>query len=157
MDLVISAVDEIRLGCTMAEFDALDDAEETQVLPASVAPREAGAAPYFGLGGDSLGMGSLGMSTGPLVITLDRLPAGTVEVQRGDHVHAIDGTIGRVQGLVVDLHSHQVTHVLLDEGHLWGEKRVAIPIGDVGDVDDGVRLTLTKDQVRDLPSIEISA
>jgi PRC-barrel domain len=102
-----------------------------------------------------MGMGSLGMSTGPLVITLDRVPAGTVELQRGVHVHATDGTIGRVQGLVVDLTDDHVTHVLLDEGHLWGEKRVAIPITAVANVDEGVTLTLAKDQVRDLPSIDL--
>jgi hypothetical protein len=48
-----------------------------------------------------------------------------------------------------------VTHVLLDEGHLWGQKRVAIPIGAVKDVDDGVRLSLTMDEVRDLPPIDL--
>ncbi len=47
------------------------------------------------------------------------------------------------------------THVLLDEGHLWGQKRVAIPIGAVKDVEDGVRLNLTKDEVRDLPAVEV--
>jgi hypothetical protein len=48
-----------------------------------------------------------------------------------------------------------VTHVLLDEGHLWGKKRVAIPISAVKDVKGGVRLNLTKDQVRDLPAVEL--
>ena len=60
-------------------------------------------------------------------------------------------------GLVVDPSDHHVTHILLDEGHLWGHKRVAIPIGAVADVSDGdgVRVKLTKDQVRDLPAIEL--
>ena len=44
-----------------------------------------------------------------------------------------------------------VTHILLDEGHLWGKRQVAIPIGAVADFSDGVRLSLTKDEVRDLP------
>jgi hypothetical protein len=48
-----------------------------------------------------------------------------------------------------------VTHVLLDEGHLWGKKRVAIPIGAVTGVNDGVRLGLAKDEVRDLPSVDL--
>jgi hypothetical protein len=49
-----------------------------------------------------------------------------------------------------------VTHVLLDEGHLWGKKRVAIPISAVKDVKGGVRLTFTKDQVRDLPPVDLA-
>jgi len=49
-----------------------------------------------------------------------------------------------------------VTHILLDEGHLWGKKRVAIPISAVKDVGAGVRLTLTKDQLRDLPPVDLA-
>jgi hypothetical protein len=53
---------------------------------------------------------------------------GEVEIRRGDHVHASDGDIGRVHGLVIDPRNHRVTHVLLQEGDLWGRKQVAIPI-----------------------------
>ena len=119
--------------------------------------------PYYGLGIGSHGVGSLsrgaGMGStgvpGPQVITNDRVPMGEVEVRRGEHVFATDGAIGRVQRLVVHPGDHCVTHVLLDEGHLWGQKRVAIPISAVKDVDDGVRLNLTKDEVRDLPAVEV--
>jgi hypothetical protein len=48
-----------------------------------------------------------------------------------------------------------VTHVLLDEGHLWGQKKVLIPISAVAGVNDGIRLNLTKDEVRDLPPVEL--
>lgn len=93
------------------------------------------------------------------MITRDRVPVGEVQVQvqvrRGRHVHAVDGTIGQIKGLVVDRADHQVTHVLLGEGHLWGHKSVAIPVASVADVADGVRINLTKDQVRDLPAIDL--
>jgi len=116
--------------------------------------------PYYGLGVGSLGMGGVGMgmgmqAPGPVVVTNDSVPEGEVEVRRGDHVFATDGAIGRVRGLVVHPGDHSVTHVLLDEGHLWGQKRVAIPISAVKDVEDGVRLNLSKDEVRDLPAVEV--
>ena len=64
--------------------------------------------------------------------------------------------IGRVQGLVIDPQDHHVTHMLLEEGHLWGKKEIAIPIGAVEDMAaDGVRLNLTKDEVRDLPPVDL--
>jgi PRC-barrel domain len=72
-------------------------------------------------------------------------------VRRGDEVHATDGGIGRVDGFVVDPSDDHVTHLLLGEGHLWGTKRVAIPISAVKRGDGGVELALTKEQVRDLP------
>jgi hypothetical protein len=52
-------------------------------------------------------------------------------VDRGDPVHALDGEIGRVQGLLLDPDHHRVTHVLLQEGHLWGHKKVSVPVSAV--------------------------
>jgi sporulation protein YlmC with PRC-barrel domain len=86
-------------------------------------------------------------------ITFDTLPVDEVGVRRGDRVHATDGAIGRVEGLVVDADTRHVTHVLLQEGHLWGRKEVAIPIASVVSVDDGIKLSITKREVEDLPAV----
>ena len=45
--------------------------------------------------------------------------------------------------------------MLLQEGHLWGRKEVAIPISSVTGVEDGIRLSITKQQVEDLPPVDI--
>ncbi len=50
-----------------------------------------------------------------------------------------------------------MTHVLLAEGHLWGRKEVAIPITAVAGVDDGIGLTITREQVGDLPPVDLDA
>jgi sporulation protein YlmC with PRC-barrel domain len=159
--LVASTEPEILLRCTVVEFEALQDAQETHFVPGASSQWGYGQEqmltwPYYGLGMNGIGMGGIGTDTTPQPVTYDRIPAGEVEVRRGDPVHATDGDIGRVQGLVIDPADHHVTHVLLDEGHLWGHKRVAIPIMSVADVKDGVALKLTKDEVRDLPSIELA-
>ena len=53
----------------------------------------------------------------------------------------------------MDLGSRQVTHVLLQEGHVFGRKVVAIPIGAVTGVgENGIQLNITRQQVKDLPS-----
>jgi len=157
---------EIHLSCTIAQFDNFESAEETRFLPGARGQwnydqDQMISHPYYGLGmaGGGMGMGGLGMGAfgaGPRLITSDNVPAGEVEVRRGDPVYATSGPIGKVQGLVVDPRDHHVTHVLLDEGHLWGKKRVAIPIGVVTRVSDGVKLNLTKDEVRDLPPVDLS-
>ena len=150
--------EEIRLRCTLAEFDQLAAAEETRFLPGSSGYGAYGAEqafswPYYGLGvGGGLGLGMGGV---PLAVTYDKVPLDEVEVRRGEHVHAADGDIGRVQGLVIDASDHHVTHVLLQEGHLWGRKEVAIPISAVTGVDDGIRLSITKQQVQDLPPVDV--
>jgi sporulation protein YlmC with PRC-barrel domain len=109
----------------------------------------------MGMGGLGMGMGMRGMSMGPQATTEDRVPEGEVEVHRGEHIHATDGEIGRVQGFVIDPTDHHLTHVLLDEGHLWGKKTVVIPISAVKDVSDGVRLSITKAEVGDLPPVDL--
>jgi len=108
----------------------------------------------MGLGISGMPVGGMYVGSGPVIA--DRVPAGEVDVRRGDAVHATDGTIGKVQGLIVDPSDHHVIHILLDEGHLWGKKRVAIPISAIENVDDGVRLSFTKDQVRDLPPVDLA-
>jgi hypothetical protein len=61
----------------------------------------------------------------------------------------------RVHGLVIDPGSHHVTHVLLREGHVFGRKEIAIPISAVTRVFDGVQLSITRQQVEDLPPVDI--
>jgi hypothetical protein len=103
-----------------------------------------------------MGMGGMGMGGGPQAITSDNVPAGEVEVRRGQGVNASDGPIGRIHGFVVDPNDHQVTHILLDEGHLWGKKEVCVPISSVTGIDDdGVHLSLSKKEVGDLPLVDI--
>ena len=150
--LVDATTGEVRLRCTLAEFDELDQAEETQFLPGSAGFADYGPGqvicwPYYGVGGS---MGSVSQA-----ITYDTVPLGEVAVRRDEEVHATDGNIGRVEGLVMDADNHHVTHVLLQEGHLWGRKEVAIPIGAVTGVEDGIQLDMTKQEVENLPSVDI--
>jgi hypothetical protein len=158
LDLVDGTADEIRLHCTRAKFEGLEHALETRFIPATsgydgygYGRDQVGYWPYYGLGA---GMGA-GGDTPAEMVTTDAVPLGEVSVRRGDYVHATDGDIGRVQGLVIDRVSRHVTHVLLQEGHLWGRKDVAIPIGAVASTSDGIQLTITKYQVKDLPSVDI--
>jgi sporulation protein YlmC with PRC-barrel domain len=146
LDLVDASAGEIRLRCTAAEFAELDPAEETQFVPgssgyAAYGPDEVVSWPYYGLVGPDMSAGmDPGLVNVSLTVTYDMIPLGEVAVRRGEPVHATDGDIGRVHGLVIDPRNHHVTHVLLQEGHLWGRKEVAIPIGAVTGVDDGIRL-----------------
>jgi sporulation protein YlmC with PRC-barrel domain len=159
VDLADTSAGQLQLHCTMAEFDDLDFAEETQFVPgssgyAAYGPQQVLAWPYSSLGGVSV-QGDMvpGVSQ---TITYDTIPLGEVAVRRGERVHATDGTIGKVEGLVIDPRNHHVTHVLLQEGHLWGRKDVAIPISAVAAVDDdGIRLSVTKHDVQELPPVDI--
>ncbi len=155
----------VRLLCTGAEFEKLASAEETQFLLGGYegyGPGQVLAWPYFGLGGGmalggSMGFGG-GVGTGDVAqaVTYDTVPLGEVAVRRGQQVHATDGDIGSVQGLVIDTRTRHVTHVLLQEGHRLGRKEVAIPIAAVAAVgEDGIHLHISKQDVQDLPSVTV--
>ena len=163
LDLVDASGGDVRLRCTLADFERLDPAEETQFVPgsggyAAYGPQQVSTWPYYGLipGAELPGAVDLGVAGFSPTITYDRIPLGKVEVRRGDPVEATDGRIGHIQGLVIDPGDHQVTHVLLQEGHLWGRKDVAIPIKAVSRVGDTIRLNISKHEVHDLPPVDFA-
>jgi hypothetical protein len=104
------------------------------------------------------GMGDMGFAqhSTPQPFVEETVPLGEVEVRRGDPVHAADGYIGSVRGLVIDAKDHHVTHVLLDEGHLWGRKQVAIPISATERIQGTIRVDLNKEQIEALPPVGLT-
>jgi sporulation protein YlmC with PRC-barrel domain len=160
-----STSEKIELSCNMHEFNALDPSEDTDYLPmdSQYNPYYGGYArgygygygmasfwPYYGYGGMGYGYG-----WGPTSVSYDAIPAGEVTIRRGDPVHATDGDIGHIAGLVIGTPAGGVTHVLLQEGHLWGKKDVSIPIGSVTRVGGVVEVDLSKHELEQLPSIDI--
>jgi sporulation protein YlmC with PRC-barrel domain len=154
VEIVDAAAGEVLLACTDPEFRDLRPAEEMLAefvrgypVPVQLLPegwRAAEDAPVLDASRSDP------LRTPEREVT-DVVPAGEVEEHRGDHVHAADGDIGQVQGLRIDSESHQVTDVLLREGHLLSRRTVAIPSGNVTGFGDGIQLDLTRQQVRDLP------
>jgi len=150
LDLVDATPGQIRLHCTEAEFERLDAAEQTLAefalgyqVPVQLLPpgwRDAGGPTVEGST----------IARIPEKETIDIVPQGEVEERRGDHVHATDGDIGQLRALRIDSGSRRVTHLLVREGHVL-HKDVAIPFDTVTGFDDGVRLSITRQQVRDLP------
>jgi len=159
VDLVDAPTDQIRLRCTLAEFQTLRPAEETESVPdldpTGHAPLR-GQTRYRLAGGLVWPVRDRGESEASQEVTVDSVPFGEVEVHRAQTLLATDGEIGQVQGLVVEPGGHHVAHVLLQKGHLWGHKEVAIPIGAVTKIGTLlIQLSLTKHQVKDLPPVDI--
>jgi sporulation protein YlmC with PRC-barrel domain len=162
VDLVDASTGQIRLRCTLAEFRTLRPAQETEAVPDldptghghpdntpnNVNWMIAGGAVFMQPRGP-------GKPEAPQQVTVDYIPSGGVDIHRDLTVCATDGEMGQVQGLVVAPDGHQVTHVLLQKGHLRGRKDVAIPIGAVVKVGTFfIHLSLTRDQVKDLPRVD---
>jgi hypothetical protein len=147
---------ELRLTCTLAAFRALRHAEKTEFLDGDGSWR----ADNPGVHMDYPGMGAMMWPyySGRTPVTYESVPLGEVEVRRGEHILSTTGAIGQVQGLVLGSADHRVTHVLVQRGHLWGARDVAIPIGAVTGIDaDGVHVSLSKDDIGALPEVGLTA
>jgi sporulation protein YlmC with PRC-barrel domain len=89
-------------------------------------------------------------------VEIERVPLGELAVRRGTRVEATDGHVGRVDEFLVDAESEHITHLILREGHLWGQKDVTIPVSEIARVEeDTVYLKLTKEQIEALPTIPV--
>jgi sporulation protein YlmC with PRC-barrel domain len=158
VELVDPTAGEIRLRCTLAEFSRLDPAEEIEFTDDGGYGGQTEAASGFGsVGGFGMsGTGSgIGLGASRPILVNHAIPLGETEVERHERVHAVDGEIGQVEGFVVNRADNTVTHVILREGHPWGRKQVAIPVGAIASVADGIRLNITKRQVEDLPPVSV--
>lgn len=166
VDLVDAAAGQLRLRCSRAEFQALQPAQETEVVPdldptGHQAPQQGSPRGNFVVAPGVFGAFGVGPVRGPRrpeapqEVTVDSVPSGEVAIRRDLTVCATDGEIGQVQGLIVEPGGHCVTHVLLQEGRGWGHKEVAVPIGAVTRIGTLlVHLSLTKHQVKGLPPVD---
>jgi sporulation protein YlmC with PRC-barrel domain len=158
----------ISVHCSLEEAGRLDPVEEYAYLRLGESPDlepgwEIGvenvlAQPYYGSGaGVGIGYEDVPVGYDPHVsMTYDRIPKGEVEIRRASEVNSADGHgLGKVDGFLVD-DDDAITHFVLERGHLWGKREVTIPISAVASVHtDAVTLTLTKDEVGDLPSVSV--
>ncbi len=157
IDLVDTATSQTRLRCTLAEFQALQPAQEAESVR-DLDPTGHGH-PYYAPG-DRLQMRYQMLphnpAKAPQQVTVDSVPSGEVGIRRELTVCGTDDEIGQVRGLLVEPGGHQITHVLLQEGHVLGRKEVAIPIGAVTKFGTMmIHLSLTKHQVGNLPPVDI--
>jgi uncharacterized protein YifN (PemK superfamily) len=85
-----------------------------------------------------------------------QIPAGELAVRRGTRVEATDGYVGHVDEFVVNPENGHITHLVMREGHLWGQKDVVIPLSAMGETrEDTVFLKLDKHQIESLPTFPV--
>lgn len=81
-------------------------------------------------------------------------PEGAVALVGHEPVHASDGPVGRVDGVLADPHTGRVTHLVLRHGHLWGAREIQVPAGLVARYENGeVVLAATKAEIGALPDV----
>ncbi len=140
----VTSPQQINLKCTTDQLKKMDDFVEAEFIPSD--PQQAWVMiwPY------------VEPAPGFVTIEHEKMPTGEIAIRRGTHVHATDGSIGRVDELMVDRKTEKITHLVLREGHLWGAKDISIPVSKIKSMDQStVYLNLSKSEVEVLPEIPI--
>ena len=152
VDLIAAATEQrIELRCARQEFLWLEPFEEVHYLDEDLDEYDSYAnesymlLPYV-----------IPLPEGPFLYTQERIPMGNLAIHRGAPVKATDGRIGRVDEFLVDPADEHITHLVMREGHLWGQKDVTIPVDRVDRLeDDTVYLKMSKHEAKDLPAVAI--
>ncbi len=85
-----------------------------------------------------------------------QIPLGELAICRGTQVEATDGHVGHVDEFLVNPENSRITHLVMREGHLWGQKDVIIPLSAIDENrEDTVFLKLDKEQVEALPTLPV--
>ena len=158
VDIVAETItNTIQLRCSKAELEKMDPFIKASFIEEKVPEKLIG----YG-GGGVFGRSSLYLpyvipeTTIQTAVEVRQVPPGELAVRRGTRVEATDGYVGHVDEFVVNPENGYITHLVMHEGHLWGQKDVIIPISAVGDDRrDTVFLKLDKHQIESLPTFPL--
>jgi sporulation protein YlmC with PRC-barrel domain len=136
----------IRLRCAKGELADLQPSTKVEVIEEKI--------PYYVP--DPYLMPIEIPETNWVAVKRESIPPGEVAVRQGACVEATDGHVGRLDEFLVDPVTEQVTHLVMREGHLWGQRDVTIPVSEIDRLGENtLYLKLNKDQVEALPSTPI--
>ena len=86
----------------------------------------------------------------------EHIPADELAIRRSAGVEAVDGHVGRVDEFLINPSNDHISHLVLREGHLWGQKDVTIPMSQIDHFENNtVYLKLNKQEIEKLPGISI--
>ena len=143
---------EISLNCGAADLERFDPVHKFEILRAGERPNED---PKWDVGVEDIvvapnyaptAFGDYGGSLdSDVTISYDRVPKGEIELRHASAVYSADGHhLGSVDGVVVD-DADRLTHLLLERGHLWWKREVALPAETIAKFEsDMLTLGLTK-------------
>ncbi|MFN2147828.1 MAG: PRC-barrel domain-containing protein [Anaerolineales bacterium] len=89
-------------------------------------------------------------------VDTEMLPANELAIHRGAEVISTEGPVGKIDEFMIDPESEKVTHLVMREGHLWGQRDVVIPISAIARMDDDeVTVKLSRAEIEALPQIPV--
>ena len=148
--------DMILLACTRDQLNRMDPFIETEYVREEMPERYVTYAGSYGVGSTWMWPYFLPERTEEVAVEHQQIPPGELAIKRGTRVDATDGHVGRVDEFLVNPENEHITHLVMREGHLWGQKDVTIPVSAIDHFDeDTVTLKLDKQEIEALPTIAV--
>jgi sporulation protein YlmC with PRC-barrel domain len=148
--VVETTPDLVRLRCSKSELAAMQPFVETEYHRMDRDTFVGG--PYCGW----YGWPYVVLATVLMPAKYERVPPGELAVRRGARVKATDGQVGQMDEFLVDPTTRHITHLVVREGRLWGQKDVTIPISEIERAgEDTVYLKLDKHAIESLPAVPV--
>ncbi|MGD9145340.1 MAG: PRC-barrel domain containing protein [Anaerolineae bacterium] len=92
----------------------------------------------------------------PIPAELERVFPDALVIRHDARVKATDGDVGRVCGFLTEPANGQIIHLTVREGHLWGQKDIAIPASEIDRIEeDTIHLKMDKRSLGALPAIPV--
>lgn len=149
-----TASDVILLRYTRDELNKMNPFIQTEYIREEMPDLEYAPSGYVGIGSYFIWPYAVPDRTQVVTVEHKQIPLGELAIKRGTVVKATDGRVGRVDEFLVDPGNEHITHLVMREGHLWGQKDIAIPVSEIDRIKEGtVYLKLSKDKVEALPAI----
>lgn len=148
IQLIIQSIPtKITLRCHKADLSKMDAFIKNEFLYSDLAGY--GNDPYL------LWPYAIPDSTG-IPIVEEQIPLEELAIRRGATVKATDGHIGKVDEFLVNPENDHITHLILREGHLWGQRDVTIPVSQIDRIEEQtVYLKMDKRAVQTLPTVPV--
>jgi len=141
--------EQISLSCTRAELAYMDPFIVTDLIQAPALGMEYVA-------GDAYTFPYVVNDSSYTTVQEQNISSEELAVYSGMQIRSTEGNVGRLDELVLDPQSGEITHLLMREGHLWGKKEVTIPVSAIDFVGDRViHLKLDKAAVGALPALKV--
>jgi PRC-barrel domain len=150
--------DTIRLHCSKAKLKKMRPFIKTTFIEEKVPYNSGSDGGMYGMGAYYYAPYVTSEMTVQVLVEHQQIPPGELAVRRGTRVEATDGYVGHVDEFVVNPENGHITHLVMREGHLWGQKDVIIPVSAMGkhrEDTDTVFLKLNKQQIESLPTFPL--
>lgn len=148
--------DVVMLSCTKDELKKMDPFIQTEYITEKMPDLYADRTGFVGLNAYMVWPYAVPEKTVLVTVEHKQIPLGELAVKRGARVEATDGHVGQMDEFLVNPENEHITHLVMREGHLWGQKDVTIPVSEIDRISGNtVYLKLDKQQIEALPAIPI--